>query len=797
MSQSLGKRVLKWTLLIAPWVLACGLAAGWALTQWTPGYLERLVPQLAADIGLPLEEFHIRDAGLFAADIGPVRVGAQEDGLRLNNVRVTYTPASLKQKRVNDVILDGVSLSCAYDGTTFTLPILDLLPKSEDSKKSDNTLPDLPFDSIVIRDSVLHCDYGGKHFSIPFSATVTPGETLEFTATLTPRDQTVTVSGSFGPTMNDLLFDLKTDTFRIDALTDLLPLPMGGNVTLGLSASVNLSSPESLAADITASITNAELPGQDIAFASGVPLSLKASVAEKKVRFSLNPIALTAPYPATLTIPEGNATADSLAANFSVLAAGIEIPGQIAADRTNETWAISLTAANPDALTVETGGRAIKLAGFDCAVTGTINPDEADMTVTAATKGARLADIGLRTGAAHINLPLKWPAPKQHTSGKLRVSGLRYDAYNLGTVVAALRQESMGLTINGTLFSQLLPNLKLTFSGTGAMDGPQADFSFEIDDYVLPADYEPTVLFPDLKNLRISGTLATEGSISIRNGDIASQLGVFFTGGRLVIGEKTAAPKDLTIITGIRTFFEAPDLIHFRSAPAQFFAFDSLKAGPLDVTNGKITFQLEPRGVVLVERMGLNWCGGKVESRAFRVVPGRNEYDVTLFCSQLRLSSILSQLGLAEAQGEAALSGELPVTWKKGKISFNNGFLHSTPGQGGTIQVEAMQDLVNSIPEGTQQRGQLELAQAAVKDFEYKWVRIKADTVGDELLVQLSVDGKPASPLPFVYKKEFGGFAKVTGDFKGSNFQGLKLDVNFSLPLDRILLYKDIIGMIE
>jgi hypothetical protein len=179
------------------------------------------------------------------------------------------------------------------------------------------------------------------------------------------------------------------------------------------------------------------------------------------------------------------------------------------------------------------------------------------------------------------------------------------------------------------------------------------------------------------------------------------------------------------------------------------------------------------------------------------VVPDSREYNVTLFCSELKLSEILSQLGLAKARGAAALSGELPVTWKNGKISFNSGFLHSTPGEGGTIQVDAMQDLVDAIPEGTAQRGQLELAREAVRDFEYKWVRIKADTVGDDLLVRLSVDGKPASTLPFVYKREFGGFMRVTGDVKGSNFQGLRLDVNFSVPLDRILLYKDITRMIE
>ena len=163
----------------------------------------------------------------------------------------------------------------------------------------------------------------------------------------------------------------------------------------------------------------------------------------------------------------------------------------------------------------------------------------------------------------------------------------------------------------------------------------------------------------------------------------------------------------------------------------------------------------------------------------------------------MKLSELLSQLGLAKAEGEAALSGELPVAWKRGKISINNGFLHSTPGESGIIRVEAMQDLVAGIPEGTPQRGQLELAQEAVRDYQYNWVRIKADTVDEDLLIRLSLDGKPVSPLPFVYRKEFGGFVRVTGNAQGSNFQGMKLDVNFSVPLNRILLYKDIVNMIQ
>jgi hypothetical protein len=469
----------------------------------------------------------------------------------------------------------------------------------------------------------------------------------------------------------------------------------------------------------------------------------------------------------------------------------VTLPGNFKANRQGNMWDISLSAANPAALTVNTDGRTIHLAGLDFSAKGTAGPDIADIVVNATTRGTRIGKTGVRSGAVNITLPLAWPTPKRHTPGKLKISGMRYDKYKLGIVSANLRQESMGLAFGGTLFTEILPGLQMPFSGHASMESNEATLQFDINKYKLPENFDPSNLTPTLKDMKLSGYLTAEGGMNISKSGIESRLGIFFTDGSLDIGEQG------TSLSGIRLFFESPDLLNFRSAPAQMFAFDTLSTGGIEIENGVVTFQLEPRGVILVERMKFDWCDGHVASRAFRIVPGRNEYDVTLFCSQLRLSDILAQLGIAKAKGEATLSGELPVTWKNGKISFNNGFLHSTPGERGIIQIEAMDDLLAAIPKGTPQRGQLELAQAAIRDFEYKWIRIKADTVGEELLVRLSLDGKPVGTLPFIYTKEFGGFIKVTGDVKGSNFQGLKLDVNFSLPLDRILLYKDVIDMIE
>lgn len=789
MAASLGKKVLRWTALIAPWALVLLLAAGWGLSVWTPRYLETLVPRLAADMGLPLTEFRIRDAGLFSADIGPVRLGGG-DGVRLSNVHVTYTPASLKAGRVHSVELDGVSLSCSWDGEKFDLPVLGLLPQSEDNA-GPAELPELPLDAIVVRDSVLRCDIKGTELSVPFSARLRPGDSYGFEGVLRPRDQEVAVTGSLGPTANDLRLALSTSGFRLGAVNDVLPLPVTGRLDLGLEAELDLSRPEGLTAGFTLAAGDADLSALGVDLADGAVINARGRVAEKQITFSLEPVAIAEPVPVTVAIVSGSASESSLFAQFDAEGAGVEIGGRLEADRAGDEWDVALTAVNTDNLTVDASGRVIHLAGFSFSLAGLAGPDRADVVLDCSTRGAALGDAGFTSQGLRLTLPLKWPAPERHKPGTLKLSGLRFKDRQLGAVAATVRQQGTDLSYAGTLFTELLPGLRVPFSGLASMTSRDATLNFSVDKYVLPADFDPAALDKSLKGLTLSGTLGVDGAVRVDANGVDSRAGALFSDGALAMSEGG------TTVTGIRLAVESPDLLSMRTAPAQKLTFGTLNAGNINLTDGEVAFQLEPGPVVLVEAAGFKWAGGHVASRAFRVKPGGDEYNLTLFCSNLKLSAILSQLGLARAQGEAALSGELPVAWNKGKISFNSGFLHSTPGEGGVIQVEAMEDLVTSIPEGTPQRGQIELAREAVRDFEYKWVRIKADTVGEDLLVRLSMDGKPRSTLPFVYRREFGGFMRVTGDVKGSNFQGLRLDVNFSVPLDRILLYKDIMNMIE
>jgi len=127
------------------------------------------------------------------------------------------------------------------------------------------------------------------------------------------------------------------------------------------------------------------------------------------------------------------------------------------------------------------------------------------------------------------------------------------------------------------------------------------------------------------------------------------------------------------------------------------------------------------------------------------------------------------------------------VVFSNGNISFDNGFLFSTPGKGGKIMIENSDRITTGIPMDSPQFSQLDLAQEALKDFNYKWAKLKFHTQEDTLFVDMELDGEPSKILPFEYSKESGGFIRVDASSPGSHFQGIKLDVNLKLPFNEVI----------
>ncbi|MBF0112306.1 MAG: YdbH domain-containing protein, partial [Desulfamplus sp.] len=213
----------------------------------------------------------------------------------------------------------------------------------------------------------------------------------------------------------------------------------------------------------------------------------------------------------------------------------------------------------------------------------------------------------------------------------------------------------------------------------------------------------------------------------------------------------------------------------------------------LKISNAAIRYSIEstPNSSpsLLIENALFDWCDGKVISESIRIPSKNGDYNISLFCDRLKLSSLLKQVGNFEAEGDGTLNGRIPISILGGNITFNNGFLYSTPGKGGNIKVSDSDKLTAGIAKDTPQFNQLDLAKEALKNYRYEWARFGFNTKGEELLVKMEFDGKPQNTLPFVYKKELGSFIRVSADKSGSNFQGIKIDVNLQLPFNRVLKF--------
>ena len=222
-----------------------------------------------------------------------------------------------------------------------------------------------------------------------------------------------------------------------------------------------------------------------------------------------------------------------------------------------------------------------------------------------------------------------------------------------------------------------------------------------------------------------------------------------------------------------------------------------MSLGDLTAENGTIDFQIESLRSLLIEKAHFGWSGGKVDTQAMRLSRGTEDYQLIFYCDRLNLARVLEQFGAAAAEGGSSVSGRIPIRYAPGKLSFDDGFLFSTPGTGGKIRLTGTEILTAGIPPDTPQFAQMELAREALKDYDYSWAKLRLNSEGENLLLQMQMDGKPAKTLPFVYSKDIGGFIRVEAESQGSRFQGIRLDVNFRLPLNKLLQYKDLIKMIN
>jgi hypothetical protein len=401
-------------------------------------------------------------------------------------------------------------------------------------------------------------------------------------------------------------------------------------------------------------------------------------------------------------------------------------------------------------------------------------------------------DLSLKV--AQGTIPLTFSAEKPKQKGSVSISAARYQNLNLGTIQAGLRQTATGISFNGKLKNHLIPELAATFSGESDLWG-KADYETRAQFELLYPQSAPEIdlgkFAPAAKGFTFKGKFLEQGNFVFGKRGLQAATKSSVSNGRF------HHRKNKIAVEGIQMALRIPDLVKMHSAPGQKLKFTRASFGEMKIENGEIDFQIESPRSVLVEKSHFNWCDGKVDAPAIRFTSGIEAYNLILYCDRLNLAKVLQQFGAASVAAEGELNGRIPLRYLNGKISFKDGFLFTTPGEPGKIRMTDTEILTAGIPPDTPQYVQMELARKALEDYDYSWAKLNLTSEGEDLLLNMQLDGKPAKSLPFVYRKDMGGFAQVEAGVKGSTFQGIRLDINFRLPLNKIMQYKELIQMIQ
>ena len=814
-----------------------------------PPYVEsKLIPEIAHKAGIRDYACDVRRIGFFGADLGSVRIGNDKNpALSIASVQIDYSPKGLYKKEIKRAVLSGIELFCEYKNGEFRIREFDLKPILAQLQSSRKTAPSstdaartISIGHLEIRNAVVVFEFKEKSLRLPIELEIVTGKTdqktsdrnvLESVFRLYPRGQEIVFKVIIHMKKKQIFLGFDATSVHLERFADfakLIPgLILSGEVDINGEASFQFVPFKISSSSFSCQFRNAEITYNNLILKSiqniqkdKPPFKIeingrggkewKISGTAKNCKFKIDGLDIIS-NPIIFNVSRKGEHATG-SATYKVVAPHVNVNAKFGIIKIPS---ISLKGKARLGNSVKKGG------GF---ATFELKAPDTDLTTASANIKIPMVSLAgkLREGkdrALHFDsvfkfedtsitdskmktkidgicgiIPLKWPFKGTCEKGKYSVKRLWWKNRNMGSLKGTVQQKGSGLVFKAVHISSLLPNMSIDFTGKAEIlssNDYDAKIHFELKDYKTVSDIDLEQFIPSAKGVIFNGEFALNGDLTFDNTGIKSSLNVKLNNANLMLKEKGAA------VEGIQTSLFLTDLFQIHSAPKQEFNFDKASLGGLNIHDGKIEFQIEPAGSLLIEKSGFGWCDGNVYTQAMRISPKIKDYNLILYCDRLKLAMILEQFGAVNAQGNGTVNGRLPIRIKNGKIRFKDGFLFSTPGEGGTIRLTGTEILTAGIPANTPQYAQIELAREALKDYDYDWAKLNLMTEGENLLLRLQFDGKPARPLPFVYKKEIGGFAKVEAGSNGSVFQGISLDVNFKVPLDKILHYKDLLDMIQ
>lgn len=891
-----------------------------------PKVLEfKLISDLEADTGISDFAFDVRELDLEGADFSNVRFGSEKrHALLIRSIQIDYSLADLYQKKIKNVIANGVELYCVYQDGKLRLRGIDLEDVIQKLQSRIREAPAtsaaglLTVEQFIIRNATVICEINDQTYRVPFEIEMIPQNSnfnrLRFTAYIYIWHQKVLVAADMDLKQKTISFNFSSKNVmlaRFAALTQRIEgLSVSGQADMEGSAKLTWApfTISSLVSSLELHKTRIRLKHLQLQNPLNpkqqeLPLRIKLeNVNETTWRLSASEIAGISPVPFTLSeidshinlkedgvqsfgnfvinlnganvghktsLPLKVIAQSFLRVNFSI---NYSKNGNLAFELKNRPIKKDLNHANTFMVDrfeiktkvpeVEISGHLRKKSGFatyklkipdvhiasqkttielpavllagtadinldskatqtvvfnlqlpnsgmtwnsakigvsDLALSGTLLADKNSQRLDKgrlqwADANLAISEMNAKISGMQGAIPFQWPLTGKGETGNFDIKAIHYQHLHVGSLSGTIQQTTHGISFAGRHKNRLIPELIMAFKGDAKIIDPKkADthVHFQIAPPLVQTKIDLGKFHPSAKGIIYHGNLFVDGDVIFGNQGLAGSMHTQLTKGNLLFEEKKIS------IEGIQMALTIPNLANIRSAPKQPLSFERAAVGGIEVNAGEIEFQIESLQSILIEKVQFRWADGNVDAYAIRIAPGIEDYRLILYCDRVNLAKVLQQFGAARVEAQGELNGRIPLRYQNGKVRIDDGFLFSTPGVPRKIRMTNTEILTAGIPPGTPQHVQMELARKALEDYDYSWVKLNITSEREELVLKMQLDGKPAKPLPFIYRKDLGRFTKIEAGGQASIFQGIRLDINFRLPLNKLLQYKEILKMIQ
>jgi len=372
---------------------------------------------------------------------------------------------------------------------------------------------------------------------------------------------------------------------------------------------------------------------------------------------------------------------------------------------------------------------------------------------------------------------LSFPPQPSNEAGLLQIDRIAFGKTELGSAKLSYLQHGTKLTIKG-IHEKLLAKEKALFNGKIQLPLAGKEFTASLNAILdcRKVKFDLGKYIPKMNGTVFEGNAKFESDIEYTKGNLTSFAKIAIRNSSIEDKNKGLVLKKMNLD------FYIPDLSKVKSASAQKLAFELFEFGNLKFGKGNLQFQLESEKTFFLEKSEIEWCGGHIDFGAVRIDFDKPEnVDFTFYCDRINVADLLNQLKVAKATGEGKLTGRMPIIFKDGHLEISNGILCSIPGEGGRIQLSDFSgtELANNSL-------QIALTKEALKDYNYKWIRLNFNTKPDSLLMKLELAGAPNRKLPFAPDKNTG--MRYDEDARAS-FEAISFDINFTIPIDYFIYY--------